>query len=114
MEMQQWVPFVCYATWFCQQYKPADSCHENATMGSGSLSKNKASDIAVTIQMYLHLHVKWSILLSNFNDIRIFLPDLHEVPKIKFHESLSSGGRADTCEKFHGSLSSGGRTDTCE
>jgi hypothetical protein len=23
------------------------------------------------------------------------LPDLHEVPKIKFHES---GGRADTCE----------------
>lgn len=55
MEMQQRCPPpVCYATWFCQQYKPADSCHENATMGSlGSLSKNKASDIAATIQMYL-------------------------------------------------------------
>jgi len=60
-------------------------------------------------QMYLALHTKYPILLSNFHATRIFLTDFFKKSSnIKFHENPSGGNRVVPCGRTdrHGEANS--------
>ena len=49
--------------------------------------------------MCLGFHVKHTLLLSDFNESRIFSTDFLKNSNIKFHENLSSGSRVVPCRQ---------------
>jgi len=47
--------------------------------------------------MYIGLHAKYSLFLSDFNETRIFSIDFENSSHIKFNENPSSGSRVVPC-----------------
>jgi len=47
--------------------------------------------------MYIGLHVKYPLFLSDFNEIRVFSNGVEKSPDIKFHKNPSSGSRVVPC-----------------
>jgi hypothetical protein len=48
--------------------------------------------------MYIGLHVKYPLLLSDFNETRIFSTDVENFSHIKFNTNTSGGSRVVSCE----------------
>jgi hypothetical protein len=49
------------------------------------------------IKMYIDLHVKYPLFLSDFNDTLIFWKDFRKYSNMKLHENPSSGSRVVSC-----------------
>jgi hypothetical protein len=49
--------------------------------------------------MCIGLHIKYPLLLSNFNENLIFSKDVEIYSKTKFHKNTSSGSRFVPCEE---------------
>jgi len=47
--------------------------------------------------MYIGLHVKYPLLLSDFNETLIFSSDFQRTSNIKFHENPCCGNRVALC-----------------
>ena len=56
------------------------------------------TDVAGNKNMFLGLHVKCPIFLSDINQVPLLLTDIKKGPYIKFHNCISRGSHADTCE----------------
>ena len=52
--------------------------------------------------MFIGLHVKYPLILSDFNDTSIFLPRFRKILKFNFNENLSSGSRGVPCTRTDG------------
>jgi hypothetical protein len=52
----------------------------------------------------LRFHVKFSIFLSDFNLIWIFLTEFYKAPNTKFHGNACVGSRADTYDQADGHI----------
>ena len=53
-------------------------------------------------KMYIGLHVKYPLFLSDFNETWIFSKVFRKVRNIKFNENPSSGGRVVPCGQRDG------------
>jgi hypothetical protein len=62
-----------------------------------------------TIKLYICLHVKYPLFLSDFNETSIFSKDFEKYSNIKFHENPCSGSRAVPRDRTDGRLE--GQTD---
>jgi len=56
------------------------------------------TDVAANKNMFLGLHVKCPIFLSDVHQVPIFFRDIKQVPYIKFHKNTSRGSHAYTHE----------------
>jgi hypothetical protein len=52
--------------------------------------------------MYMSLHVKYPLFLTDFNETRKFLDRFKKFLNIKFHENPSSGNRVVPCGRTDG------------
>jgi hypothetical protein len=64
------------------------------------------------IKMYIDIHIKYPLFLSNFNETKFSRQIFEIYSSIKLHENLSSGSRVGPCRQAGGQMD--GWTDTQE
>jgi hypothetical protein len=52
--------------------------------------------------MYIGLHVKYPLFVSDFNETGIFSTDFLKILRIRFRENLSSGNQVVPCRQTDG------------
>ena len=58
---------------------------------------HRTYNVAVNNALYIGLHIKCPIFLSDINQISVILPVPIAVPNIKFHTKLPTVSHGDTC-----------------